>query len=181
MDSLFHFVFSIIVGLSLNIRRKHKLRVIVSAALLVVLIDIDHFFGMTARGTFHNIFFVSAIPLILFYIGYMYEKPYHSIKLQTYSLLLGLMLIAHVICDMFIDGSVKLLYPFNMTDFTMPDIWILATPDFFSPIVSPTGIALGIILLFIMIAFYVEEFIYNLEKNKEKLSIAVRDTNEDVF
>ena len=181
MDTLFHFIFSIIIGLALNIKRKHKLRIIVFLAFLCIFIDVDHFFGMTARGTFHNIFFVLALPASLFYLAYNYEKPYHSIKFQTYSLLLGAMLIVHIITDMFIGGKVLLFYPFSMQSVAMTEIWIMATPAFFSPIVSPTGIAIGLILIVIVLVAYLEDIIFNLEKNKEKLKKAIEDSNEDLF
>ena len=178
MDTLFHFTFSIIVGLAIGIHVKHKFRVLVALAFLSILVDVDHFMGIGSRGTFHNVFFVFLIPLMLFVISYVYEER-KSIKYQTYSLILLVMLTGHLVGDMLYGSAVKLFYPFSNTLYTFPEYTILATTEFYSPIVSADGLMLLVYSLILCSAIFVEDVIYLFEKKHKTLRNAFRDVQEE--
>lgn len=179
MDTLFHFVFSIMAGMAV-FRGKHKLPAVVTLAFLLVLLDADHFFGMSTRGTFHNIFIVFVVPLVAFYIFYLYEDK-KSIKLQTYALTLMVMLAGHVAADMFYGGGVMLFYPFSTTSVTAPNFLLLATNRFYAPIISRDGVALAVYSIVLMFAFFIEDFIYFFEKKHQKIKSAIASTRKDIF
>jgi len=180
MDTLFHFIFSIIVGLAIGMHRKHKISILVMLAFLSILVDVDHFLGLSSRGTFHNVFFVFFVPILLFFIFYAYEER-KSIKLQTYSLILLVMLTGHLVSDMLHGSAVKLFYPFSNTLYTFPQYTILATSDFFSPIVSGDGLMLLVYSLILLSAVFVEDFIYHFEKKHESVKKALSGVRKDLF
>ena len=179
MDTLFHFIFSIIVGLAIGIHRKHRISVLVALAFLSILVDVDHFFGLGSRGTFHNVFFVFFVPLTLFFVFYVYEDR-KSIKLQTYSLILLVMLTGHLVSDMLYGGVVKLFYPFSGVSYSFPEYAILATSEFYSPIVSSDGLILLAYSLILFSAVFIEGFIYHFEKKHESVKKAFSGTAEDL-
>ena len=179
MDTLFHFIFSIIVGLSINTRITHKLRTLIAIAFLSILVDIDHFMGAGSRGTFHNIFFVLFLPFLMLLIFYVYENK-KSIKLQTYSLLLLVMLTGHVVGDMMVGGTVKLLYPFSNTMYAFPQHTILATSEFYSPVVSGDGLMLLVYSAILLSATFIEDFIYFFEKKHEQVKTALMNAKTDL-
>ncbi|MEA3229371.1 MAG: metal-dependent hydrolase [archaeon] len=175
MDTLFHFTFSIIVGLALGIHKKHKLKTLIAIAFLSILVDIDHFMGIASRGAFHNIFFVFFIPLGLFFIAYIYENR-KSIKYQTYSLLLLVMLTGHLVSDWLYGGTVKLFYPFSTAIYSFPKYTLEATSQFYSPIISGDGIMLTVYALVLLSAVFIEDFIYFFETKHEQIKKALKDT-----
>lgn len=178
MDMLFHFVFSVIVGMAV-FRGKHKLSAVASLAFISIFIDADHFLGMTARGTFHNVFFVFLVPFMAFLVFYRYENR-KSIKLQTYALLLMVMLAGHITADMFYGGGVKLLYLISDASFSAPDLSLFVSSQY-SPFISRDGIALSIYALILLSAFFIEDFIYFFEEKHEKLRKAIKNAREDLF
>ncbi len=198
MDSLFHFVFSVIAGLAINIHQKHKLNVLIGIALLAVAIDADHFFGLEARGTLHNVFVTFFLPIALFLFFYKYEnslfaKGYHrtkSIKYQTYALLLLVMLMGHVVGDLFYEGGVKFLYPFSNEQFSIPPIRMTVeqvipplttfTPYPWGNIVSRDGIALSLYAMILFSAAFIEDFIFFFERKHESIRKSVRDSVQDL-
>ena len=179
MDTLFHIVFSVIVGLAICLRRKHKISILIILASLSVLIDIDHFFWLETRGTFHNIFFVLFIPLILFAISYMYENK-KSIRLQTYSLLIFIMLAGHVVSDMFYGGAVKLFYPLSNVSYIFPDYAVQATSEFYSPIIAGDGLILLIYAIILLSVILMEDFIYHFEIKDESAKKALSSVLKDL-
>lgn len=179
MDTLFHFVFSVMAGMAV-FKGKHKIPAVLTLAFLSVLVDVDHFFGMSARGTFHNVFIVIGVPLTAFFLFYFYEDK-KSIKLQTYALTLMVMLAGHVAADMFYNGEVRLLYPFSSEAFTVPSTLVLATDRFYSPIISRDGISLAVYSIILMLVFFVEDLIYFFEDKHEKLRRAISDAKKDLF
>ncbi len=196
MDSLFHFIFSIIAGMAIGIHQKHKLNALFVLAFSAVIIDIDHIFGMEARGTLHNIFVVVFLPLAAFLFFFRYENRLFnksrrkSIKLQTYSLLLFVMLAGHVAADTFYEGEVKFFYPlsakavkapnFAMTiDNLFPQLSYL-TPYPWAKIISTDGIALLVYAVIIMFGAFAEDFIYFFEKKHESFRRSLKDAIADL-
>jgi len=121
MDTLFHFVFPIIAALAARIYIKHPIRTIFAAAIVTVLIDIDHFIGVE-RATFHNVFITILIPIILIFLTLNFKSRKY---LESFSFLLLIFLSSHVFVDLFsspVFGSnigittgegIALFYPFS--------------------------------------------------------------------
>ncbi len=196
MDSLFHFVFSIIAGMAIGIHQKHKLNALFVLAFSAVIIDVDHLFGMEARGTLHNIFIVAILPLAAFLFFFHYENKFFnkskrkSIKLQTYSLLLFVMLAGHVAADLFYEGEVKLLYPFSTDTYKAPNFtttidnlfpqFSYLTPYSWAKIISTDGIALLAYAIIIMFGAFTEDFIYFFEKKHESFRRSLKNVISDM-
>ncbi|MBU4246316.1 MAG: hypothetical protein KKE71_04675, partial [Nanoarchaeota archaeon] len=102
---------------------------------------------------------VVLIPLIAFFTFHKYEGK-TSIRLQTYALILLVMLTGHVTADMFYGGEVKLFYPFSSEVVLIPKFELLATNAFYSPLISRDGIALAIYSMIMLSAFFVEDVLY---------------------
>lgn len=183
MDSLFHFIFSIIAALALDLHKKHKFEFVISAASFAVLIDFDHFLGWDAAyiKPLHNLIVGFLIPLLLFYLAYRYERSrkFKSIELQKFFLVVMAMLMGHLVADMFY-GNIKLFYPISNQDYSFstlpfPQPW--EKYDF----VTTHGIALlfySIILLFVLFA---EDFIKWHEEKHESVKRSIRDVVRDFF
>ena len=178
MDTLYHFVFSIIVGLAIGLHIKHKFRIVAALAFLSVLVDVDHFLGLSARGTFHNIFFMFFIPVVLFLIFYAYEEK-KSIKFQSYSLILLVMLMGHLVSDIMYGGGVKLFYPFSDVMYSAPAYTVLVTSGFYSPVISGDGIILLVYALILFSAVFAEDFIYFFEKKHEGVKKSLKSVWAD--
>src|SRR5437867_12553870 len=99
MDALFHFIFPLIALLAARVKIKHELPVALGLAFSAAALDIDHFFGMVARATLHNIFVVLLFPLALFILSLRFEKASNYYKNITLTLLL--FWLSHPISDMF--------------------------------------------------------------------------------
>lgn len=172
MDTLFHFVFAFIAGMAVNVKLDHRPMMVAGVALSAVLIDIDHLFFAYPRAL-HSLFVTALVPLLLFYAAYRYENGTDSIRYQSLSLLLFVMLIGHVVADLFNGGAIKLFYPLSTATFTAPS-W---TVTVFAPqweLVSPDGVALAIYGGIIALAYYAEEFIFLVEKKQEAFGKALR-------
>lgn len=180
MDTLYHFIFSIIVGLAVGIHIKHRFRVLAGLAFVSVLVDIDHFLGLSSRGTFHNIFIMFLIPIILFFVAYAYENK-ESIKYQTYSLILLVMLMGHLVSDIMYGGAVKLFYPLSDTLYRAPEAVLLATTEFYSPIISGDGIILLIYGIILLSAVFVEDFIYIFEQKHKSMKKTLKEIRNKVI
>ncbi len=173
MDTLFHLVFGFIAGMAVNVRLKHRPVTVFGVALVSVLIDIDHLLFAYPR-TFHSLFVIVPVSVAVFYSAYRYERGTDRIMYQSLSLLLFVMLVGHVVADMFNEGGVKLLYPFVETTFTVPQ-WTLTVFQQGWAVVSPDGIALAVCGGIIALAYYTEQFIYFFENQHETLRQAIDD------
>ncbi len=186
MDTLFHFVFSVLAALALGLHQKHRLLFVFWAAFFSILIDVDHLFLLFNPSLFpvhrplHNIFVIIFLPLALFLIAFYIERKKGTTILQSFFLVLMVLLVGHVIADMFFD-SVELLYPISTVRFGFPNIEVLIPSQFYLPLISRQGIALAVYGLFICLALFVEDFIYFFEKKHEQAKNALRDTFKDLF
>lgn len=174
MDSLFHFVFAFIAGMAVNTKLDHRPFWVALVALSAVLIDVDHLIFAYTR-TFHSLVFVVGVPALLFYAAYHREKESDSITYQSLAILLFVMLVGHVIADMFDGGTLRLFYPFLSAEFTVPASvelnflkanWFVSTRD---------GAAIAVYGAVIGLAYYAEEFIYFFEERHESAANALRD------
>ena len=92
MDTVFHFVFPLIVALGARIHIKHGIEYVLGLAVISVLLDIDHFVGVP-RGTLHNGFIVILLPIIAIILAFKYEKV--GIKWKSMSVASLLFLSSH--------------------------------------------------------------------------------------
>ena len=184
MDTLFHFVFAILAGLAFGLHRKHRLSLIIFTGFCSILIDLDHFLVPLGYATqyrsFHNIFIIFVIPCILFLIFHYLERNRASDKFQIFFLLLMVMLIGHVIADMFYS-SVQILYPLSDRAFSLPDVTIQATDKFSSPVVAPQGIGIAIYGITIFIGTFIHDILYHQKHNHVNLETALRSAIKDWF
>ena len=151
---------------------------------------------MEARGTLHNIFVVALLPLAVFLFFFHYENKFFnkskrkSIKLQTYSLLLLVMLVGHVAADTFYEGEVKFFYPLSMKTIKAPNFTAAIDslfPQFsylmpypWAKIISTDGIALLVYAVIIMFGAFAEDFIYFFEKKHESFRRSLKDVIADL-
>lgn len=166
-DSLFHFVFPFLAIMATGIKMKHRIIVALILASLAVLLDIDHFFGMVARGTLHNVFVTLLLPFSLFLIALKFEKRGNFWK--NIFLMTALVLFSHPMVDMFVGSAgVKILYPLSEESYLFNFIKIPITlPDgFVASIISSEGIGFSIFTLFIFGIIFVEDFVNILTRSK---------------
>ncbi len=185
MDSLFHFIFSIIAGMALDIDRKYGLKTLIIFALIATLIDVDHIcivngkISLCDRGIFHSILFAVFLPFLLFLLFYAYEKPKGKIRNQTLALLLMILLTGHLICDMLSGEKVRLFYPITEREFSIPTYRIAVEGKY---LVNTPGIALLIYFLVLFLTKFIEDFIYFFERQHLKIKEAFRKSlKEGIF
>ncbi len=174
MDTLFHFMIALFGGLALNTRKNYSVFFIFSAALLSIFIDADHFIFAYKR-TFHTLITAVFIPMALFYLSYLYEEK-RSIKLQSFFLVVLVMLMGHLLTDMaYSPEGLMLFSPLSSTFYALPKVSIMATSDFYSPLASTQGISLAIYGALIYLGLFIEDFIYFFEEKHEKARKAISD------
>jgi len=169
MDTLFHFVFPLIIILAARPNIKHKITIAIIFALLASLfIDLDHFGPLLARGTFHNVFVTLLIPAALFVLAMKFEKKGNNFK--NMSLILLLVLFSHPIADMFTEGGVALFYPITDQRFDFTGLSVLSPIPINTGsdayIVSTAGVGLTIYFLMLLGIIFVEDFVTILKKEK---------------
>ncbi|MEK6954740.1 MAG: metal-dependent hydrolase [Candidatus Micrarchaeota archaeon] len=183
MDSLFHFIFSIIAALAVDLHKKHKLPFVIFAASFAVAIDFDHFLGWDPSyiKPLHNIWVAFFLPLLLFYLAYHYErnkKPY-GIEAQKFFLVLLAMLTGHLVADMFY-GDIRLLYPLTNAAYSFSDLPIpqpIEKYDF----VTTQGVALLFYSLILLPILFAEEFIKWHEEKHESMRKSLSDMMRELF
>ncbi|MFH1257487.1 MAG: metal-dependent hydrolase [Candidatus Micrarchaeota archaeon] len=186
MDSLFHFVFSVIGALALDLHKKHRMWFVFAAAAFAVAIDFDHFFNIDPNYAkpLHNIFFVVLVPLILFYFSYRLErnrKP-RSTLMQQFWLVVMVMLVGHLIMDMFysIDYRILLFYPLSYASYSFADL-PLPTPLMKYDFITSQGVALLVYFVVLMTILLVEDFIKWHEEKHENVKRSINDVVKDFF
>ncbi len=175
MDSLFHLVFAFIGGLAIGLHRRHSVHVIGIIALTAVALDVDHFFH---EGLFHTLWITLVIPLILFLIAFYYERHHNSICLQTYVLLLMVMVNGHLLADLFNGDTLLLLYPFSSWTVSLQQQYASVAAG---TVVSGDGVATLIYAGVILLGRWVENYIYFFERQHLKIEKALcRGVLQDV-
>jgi len=176
MDSLFHFIFPIIAALAARLHIKHPVRNILIAAVLAVVVDIDHFIGIP-RATTTNIFVLVIVPLIFVIHTFSRKNNYNT---KGLSILILIFLSSHLFLDMF-SGGVALFYPLSLEyysiEFNVPISWSSwQGQELEGLIVSSLG--LGILLYFIIIilpCLFLDDIIEIMEEKHESFRKAVKD------
>lgn len=155
MDALFHFLFPLMATMAARLHVKHGIETVIGLALLSMLLDVDHLFGVT-RATFHNIFVTLLIPLIIVFIAFRYEKKGDYYK--TLSLALLLVVFSHPILDMFTEGGVAWLYPLSNTYFAPQVNLSMAIRGVEAPLVTTASLGLLIYFGMLMLVLFLEDF-----------------------
>jgi membrane-bound metal-dependent hydrolase YbcI (DUF457 family) len=146
-----------------RVKVKHSIRVSIALAAVTALLDVDHFFGFTARATFHNIFVVVVFPLILFLIFLKKgNKQYMNL-----SLALLLFLVSHPIVDMFTEGGVAIFYPiseqkYDLSKFSLP----MFTAFGQGYVISTAGVGLTIYFLLVLGVIFIEDLLNYFREDK---------------
>jgi hypothetical protein len=184
MDTLSHFIFSVLGGMAVGLHKKHKLRYVVFISLLAVLIDLDHFLvpwgNILERRSMHTIYFAILAPAILFLASRHYERHTEKDRFQTFFLLLGIMLTGHLIADM-IEGPVKIFYPLSNANITLPKVNIQATKDFQSTIVGQYGIGLAAYAIIIFSGALLHDTLWHARRDKSGYKNALHKSITDYF
>lgn len=160
MDTLFHFIFALMGGLAVGFFRRYSINLIIFSSLISILIDLDHLLVplklASSYTLLHNIFIVFFLPLFLFLLARYHEGTIYPTKLQGFFLLMMIMLTGHVIADMFC-GPIMLFYPVDNTGLMIPEIEIMLTSSFSSPVIGMRGIAITIYALVILFGIFVDQ------------------------
>jgi membrane-bound metal-dependent hydrolase YbcI (DUF457 family) len=184
MDSLSHFIFSVLAGMAVGLHKKHKLRYVLFISFLAVLIDLDHFLVplgyQTEYRSMHNVYYAILAPVILFFVSYYYERNAKKDRFQTFFLLLGIMLTGHLIADM-IEGPVKIFYPLSEIEISLPYVNIQSTKDFQSTIVGQYGIGLAAYAFIIFSGAMIHDTLWHARRDKTGLMEAFRKSVTDYF
>jgi membrane-bound metal-dependent hydrolase YbcI (DUF457 family) len=175
MDILFHFVFPIITALAAKVHVKHKLRDILIAGILTVLIDLDHFIGLE-RATFHNIFITLLLPMIIVILVFSYKSKY---DFNGFSILLLIFLSSHLFLDIFSEGSIALFYPLSKSYYKFDfNIMIPLESKFVSKGYFISTLGIGILIYFIIVflpCLFLDDIIEIMEKKHESFRKAIKE------
>jgi hypothetical protein len=184
MDSLFHFIFPIIAALAARLNVKHPIKSILGAAVLTVLIDLDHFIGLE-RASLHNIFVTILFPLILLYLTFHFKM---NRFVKGFFLLLLIFSSSHLFLDLFSynvfgegiginEGSgVALFYPLSNTlysaDFNIRIPLTISYPPYAIEGYLVSSLGFGILLYFLIIllpCLFLDDIIEIAERKEENL------------
>lgn len=176
MDTLFHFVFPVFTALAAKVHDKHKIRDILIAGALTVLIDLDHYVGLT-RATFHNVFITLLLPLIIVILAFIFKRSY---SFKGFSVLLLIFLSSHLFLDLFSEGPVALFYPLSNEYYNLNfDISVPLGNDSSGYLVSTLGV--GILAYFILIllpCLYLDDIIDIMERKHESFRRALKSLSQ---
>ena len=158
MDTLFHFLFTLIALYAAKVHIRHHHLAPIVFAFIAMLPDADHFFGMVPRGTLHNMFVTVLFPLLLIFLAFRFEK-YRTIWKKA-AILLFLVLTGHVVLDFFTGNSVLFFYPVsnqpvNLNHFAY---WVTIGGQQY-PVVSPDSAGVLIYSFILAGAFFLDELI----------------------
>ncbi|TAL48548.1 hypothetical protein EPN87_00270 [archaeon] len=166
-DALFHFVFPFLAIMATGLKIKHRIAVAFTLAMFAVLLDVDHLFGMLARGTLHNVFVTLLLPFSLFLIALNFERK--GTFWKTVTLMAALVLFSHPMIDMFVgQAGVHIIYPFSdqMYLFNFIRIPLTLADGTVASIISSEGIGMSMFVLFAFGVIFVEDFVKMLPKAK---------------
>jgi len=178
MDPLFHFIFPIIIAVAAKIHVNHKIRNILIAGILSVLIDLDHFIGLE-RATFHNIFITLLLPILFVILAFSFKSKYN---LKGFSIILLIFLSSHLFLDIFSEGPIALFYPISNNYYTFDFNLMIPLESRFTTqgyLISTLGV--GILLYFIIIflpCLFLDDIIEIMERKHESFKKALKDISK---
>ncbi|MDO8339330.1 MAG: metal-dependent hydrolase [Candidatus Burarchaeum sp.] len=158
MDVLFHFLFTLMALYAARVHVRHHHLAPLIFAVVATLPDVDHFFGLLARGTFHNIFVTFLFPLALIALAFKYEK--YGVFWKQMSILFFIVLVSHPIVDFFTSYSVLYFYPVSdqLMDLTHFDIKVNVDGQNY-PLMSSSSMGVLIYMFILAGAFFLEELV----------------------
>ena len=178
MDSLFHFIFPILSSLAARIHVRHPIQSILGAAILTVLMDVDHFIGLE-RATFHNVFVTILLPVLLILYTFSLKSKYYW---KGFSILLLLFLSSHTILDLFSGPGVALFYPLSeryySIDFGLSIPITTKLPPSIAEGYVISSLGLGLLFYFMIIllpCLFLDDIIEVMEKKHESFRKALKD------
>lgn len=158
MDTAFHFLFTLLALYAARVHVRHHHFAPFLFAFIATLPDVDHFFGMVARATLHNVFVVVLFPLALIALAFKYEK--YGVFWKQMSILLFLVLVSHPILDFFTSYSVQFFYPVSTqaVDLTHFNYFVEIGGNSY-PVVSSDSAGVLIYSIILAGAFFLEELV----------------------
>ena len=171
MDVLFHFLFTLLALYAARVHvRNHHLAPL-AFAIVAVLPDFDHFFGMVPRATLHNIFVTILFPLSLVLLAFKFEK--YGVFWKQMSILFFLVLASHSFLDFFTYGQIQYVYPVSSqpVDLTHFDIQVNVQGQDY-PLMSSASAGVLIYMLILAGAFFLEELVDIQDRTHRSFSYA---------
>ncbi|RLG19580.1 hypothetical protein DRN67_02350 [Candidatus Micrarchaeota archaeon] len=179
MDTLFHFLFTLIALYAARVHINHHHLAPFAFAFIATLPDMDHFFGMVPRCTFHNVFVTVLIPLLLILLAFKFER-YGTFWKKSMILLL-LVLTGHVVLDFFTGNSVMFIYPVNEQAINLQGFAYWVTIDGRQyPVVSPDSVGILIYCFILAGAFFLDELVDIQDRTHRGLGYAMSRLVEQV-
>lgn len=167
MDSLFHFLFVFLLLLAARIHLTHHRFAPLFLSVLTLVPDADHYFGLIARASLHNVFVTVLFPLVLLGIAFLFEKK--GVFFKQLALLVLVCLLVHPILDLPGDIGVQFLYPLSDQAFALGNLGIFVPIQTgqLVPLVSSTSIAIVLALVLMLPVFFLEQIIGKIENTEE--------------
>ncbi|MFA6036143.1 MAG: metal-dependent hydrolase [Candidatus Micrarchaeia archaeon] len=158
MDVAFHFLFTLMALYAARVHVRHHHLAPFFFAFVAVMPDVDHFFGMAARATLHNVFVVVLLPLLLILLAFKYEK--YGVFWKQMSILFFLVLVSHPILDFFTSYSVQFFYPVSTQPVDLTHFnYFFEMGGKSYPIVSSDSAGVLIYACILAGAFFLEELV----------------------
>jgi len=173
MDTLFHFLFTLMALYAARVHVRHHHLAPFFFAFVATLPDIDHFFGMVPRATLHNVFVVVLFPLVLIMLAFKYEK--YGVFWKQMSILLLLVLVSHPILDLFTSYSVLFFYPVSMQPVDLTHFnYFVGIEGGSYPVMSSDSMGVLIYSLILAGAFFLEELVDIQDRTRKGFGYALR-------
>lgn len=179
MQSIVHFLMSIVAGLCIGIHIESKLKkgsVILLLSIAATSIDLDHLFPIyhqTGMKVLHNFFVFIIFPVIIFFIFCIYEKGKKSSIGQRVCMLLCINFVGHMFLDSITETGMPLFYPFGSDSYSLRNMQIAIDSPVFS--LSSQHIILIFWGVIICLANILETLTYNEVEKGEPFRIWIKD------
>ena len=173
MDTLFHFLFTLMALYAARVHVRHHRFAPFLLAFATALPDLDHFFGLAPRATLHNVFITMLLPAALVVVAFEREK--YGVFWKQMSILLFLVLASHPLLDFFTSNSVHFFYPVSNEVVNLSGFHVdLPGPDRSYRIVSPDSVGVLIYSFILAGAFFLEELVEIQDRNHRGFWNAMR-------
>jgi membrane-bound metal-dependent hydrolase YbcI (DUF457 family) len=164
-------MFPVFTALAAKVHVKHKIRNLLVVGALTVLIDLDHFVGVT-RATFHNVFVTLLLPIVIIILAFSFKKSY---GLKGFSVLLLIFLSSHLFLDLFSEGTVALFYPLSDKYYNFSfNIEVPISGGYEGKLISTSGISILIYFVLVFLpCLFLDDIIEVMEKKHESFRKAL--------